>query len=60
MAKTKKAANKKLAAAAPELLEALKGLLAFAQDYGPSDRANNEDWSGVFEQAEAAIKKATE
>jgi hypothetical protein len=49
-----------------DLLTAHSELLDFAETYGPSKRANWEDWSGCFEQshdaqerAEKALKHAT-
>lgn len=45
--------------AAKELWQALTDLLAFSRDYGVSDRVRYEDWSGYFEAAEEALKKAS-
>jgi hypothetical protein len=46
-------------AAAPELLETLTALADFAEQYGPSERASGEDWSGYLDSARAAIARAT-
>lgn len=47
--------RRQFADAGPALLEALEGLLEFAEQYGPSDRASALDWSGYFEAAHEAI-----
>lgn len=40
------------------VLCALKEFLDFAETYGPSERASATDWSGVFDQARAALTAA--
>ena len=50
--------NARLIAAAPELLEALKGLVEFEEAGCPDTIAN--EWGDVIEFAKAAIAKATD
>lgn len=56
-------ANARLIAAAPELLEALKGLLATAEFVDAGNKRDGEERYGfassLFEQCRAAIAKAT-
>ena len=51
-------ANASLIAAAPRLYKALLNLLEFASEYGPSQRASMEDWSGPLNDGYQAIAEA--